>query len=174
MIDFLWTFLGALSLPRSKGSFPRERLPPLPRHATERMPFVANVWRLWASGMPTVSAEPYGYRAVVGGKPVRIHTGLDGSAPRSVVVEIEAAHDAPTVLVTDRAGDDAHPTVQRVSRALFDDPWLLPIRSIAFAPGIIRIRLRPLTEPEVVVHIVGRFAKTEPPDALLPNGQPYR
>lgn len=139
------------------------------------MPGVRSAYERWAKERD-FEADSHGYRGMIGGKLVRIRTGLEGSAPLSVEIEVHAEHDAPTVLVT--AGNvaaDAPPAIRRVAQALFEDPeYVLPIRSIAFAPRIIRIRMAPLTAPEGVARVLEWFEQAERSAQPRDIAMPYR
>lgn len=161
MIDVLVHILGALFIPRREREFPRERLPSSP-DAKLKMPVVKRAYERWAKER-AFEWDDRGYRGMLGDKLIRIRTGLEGSAPISVEIEVHAEHGAPTALVT--AGNvaaDAPPAIRRVAQALFEHPeYVLPIRSIAFAPRIIRIRMAALTAPEGVARVLEWFDEAE-------------
>ena len=176
MIDFLFDVLGALFIPKRKGEFSRERLPPLPANAKLKMPGVKRAFERWAKERK-FEEDDLGYRAMIGGKLIRVRTGLEGSAPLAVEIEVDVEHDAPTVLVTAGSAVDADAplAVRRVAEALFEDPeYVLPIRSIAFAPRIIRVRMAPLTAPEGVARVLELFEKAHLFEKPREAETPYR
>ena len=174
MIDFLFDILGALFVPKRKGEFPRERLPPGPSNATLKMPNVKRAYERWAKER-AFAPDDRGYRAMIGGKLVRIRPGLEGSTPVSVEIEVNVEHDAPTVLVTAGSMADAPPTTRRIAQALFENAeYVLPIRSIAFAPGIVRIRMAPLTAPEGVARVLESLEEAELFATARATSAPYR
>lgn len=175
MIEYLLKAFSVLLSPKRRGEFPRARRVAASPNAKLKMPNLKRAYERWAKAR-LFEADDRGYRAMVGGKLIRIRTGLEGSAPIAVEIEVSVEHDAPTALVMPgHIADDAPLAIRRVAQALFDHPeYVLPIRSIAFAPGLIRIRMPPLTAPEGITRVLEVFEEPNPSAKPRPASTPYR
>ncbi len=170
MLDLFFAAFGALW--RSMETDARRRA-----HA-ERMPHEREVVAFtralsaWTSRHGLVQESPPApWTGTLGRVRVSVRSGLGGSRPGGLEVEMDVAHEDSAPHLVTRESENETPLARALARVL-GDPELTSLRSIAIVPNKLRARLAPLSPPSDVDAVVDACAAAA--ESLRTHAVPYR
>ncbi len=120
-----------------------------------------------------------GLRGSLVGVPVLVRTGLEGSAPSSVELEVTIEHEEQrwTLLRRGEALAASSGPVPAALATLFTDPdaqLAAALKTISVLPGEVHLRLAPLTDPAIVQRAAARLVDLLRELRMPAATQPYR
>ena len=123
----------------------------------------------WTKARGLVEAPGGVVTGTLAGVRVRVRSGLGGSRPSGLEIEMEIVHEDARARLLTRGSEDPTP-LGRALAAAFADPRLESLRSIAVLPGGLRARLLRLSHPEILEAVVetcaGAVRAVHPPEAI--------